>query len=102
MHKLSGLLYGLLQQRQRLSGAPIQGIRQTQGRSERGEEEWPGPRLVDAEATLERCDGLVQVAFTQIQKADGRIRLEKAVWAINRLGNPYPFSTVGNPFGKHP
>jgi hypothetical protein len=44
----------------------------------------------------------VQVAFTQIQKADGRIRLEKTVWAIDRLGNPYPFGTVGNPFGKHP
>ena len=104
MHKLygDGLLYGLLQQRQSLINAPSQGIRQAQGQGKRGEEELRRPRLVDAEATLERGDGLAQVSLAQIQKAEGRIRLEKTIWTIDRLGNPYPFSAVGNPFGKHP
>ena len=71
-HKLSGLLHACSSSGRASAMRPSRAYARPRGEASAGKIEWPGPRLVDAEATLERGDGLVQVAFAQIQQADGQ------------------------------
>ena len=49
---------------------------------------------------FERGDGLLDVAFAEVQLADTTIRKDKARWVRDRLGNADPFVAAGDPLGK--
>ena len=56
--------------------------------------------LAERHAVFERGDGLLNVAFAEVQQADTLIRKDKAPRVSDRLGNADPFVAAGDPLGK--
>src|SRR5262245_35917717 len=69
------MLYGLLEQRQRLREAPGQRIGISQERGNPGEEELDVPGLTDAQAPFEPGDSLGEVPFAEAEQTDAKIRM---------------------------
>jgi hypothetical protein len=58
--------------------------------------------LAAHEGTFEHQDGLVEFPLLEIQHADAMTDVAEAVWLIDRLGNPEPCFSVGDPLGELP
>src|SRR5215510_5058604 len=95
-----GLLDRLLQEWQGFGAPPGQGIRCTQVRGRPGKEISEVPTLAERHTIFERGDGLLDVAFVEVQQADTPIRKDKARWVCDYLGNADPFVAAGDPLGK--
>ena len=96
-------LLRLLQQRQGLGDTAGTGIRTAQGRGGLGEPEPGVQRLAEIKAAFEYGDGPGEVPLAEGEKTDPEIRMDKAVWVIDRLGDAGPLLLhVQSPRGTLP
>src|SRR5882724_6470316 len=90
-------LLRLLQQRQGLSDTAGPGIRIAQGRGGLREPDQAVPNPTQIKAAFEYGDGPEDVSLAEGEKTDTEIRQDKAVWVIDRLGDPDRFFAIGDP-----
>src|SRR5215510_14850542 len=92
-------LLRLFQQRQCLSDTAGQGIRTSQGRGGLGEPELDVENPPNIKAAFEHGEGRGEVPLAEGETTDTEIRMDKAGWVIDRLGDPERFFGMGDPLG---
>jgi hypothetical protein len=90
----------LLQQWQGLGDTASTGIRTAQGRGGLWEPEQDVPNPAEIKAAFEHRDGPGEVPLAEGEKTDAVIRMDKAEWVIDRLGDPDRFFSMGDPLGE--
>ena len=93
-------LLRLLQQRQGLGDTAGKGIRTAQGRGGLGEPELDVENPTQIKAAFERGDGPGEVPLAKEEQTDTEIRMDKAVWVIDRLGDADRFFCMRDPLGE--
>ena len=93
-------LLRLLQQRHGLGDTAGQGIRTAQSRGGLGEPEQHVENPAKIKAAFEHGDGPGEVPLAEGEKTDTEIRMDKAVWVIDRLGDPDRFFCMYAPLGE--
>src|SRR5262245_48455575 len=93
-------LLRLLQQRQGLGDTPGKGIHTAQGRGDLGEPDQYVVNPAEIKAAFEHGDGPGEVPCAEGEKTDAEIRIEKAVWMIDRFGDPNRLFSMCDPLGE--
>src|SRR5262245_35054646 len=96
----STALVRLLQQRQGLGDTTSKGIRTGQGRGGLGEPEPDVMNPAEFKAAFEHADGPGEVSLAEGETTDTEIRMDKAVWVIDRPGDPDHFFCMCAPLGE--
>src|SRR5713101_1895869 len=93
-------LLRLLQQLQGLGDTAGKGIRTAQGRGSLGEPEQDVENPAQIKAAFEPGDGPGEVPLAEGEKTNTEIRMDKAGWVSDRLGDPDRFCGIGAPLGE--